>query len=292
PNARFWVFNLYAISVSSNHHHKPSNLPWLQKLSIIAFDFFGLIKACHVKLGGEWVKLDELVSRWSSGGDGLQQHIPVLLLQEFDIIIRDKKRTENLAADHLSRLENPHKDELENKDINENFPLETLGKISSASTPWFANSANYHAGNFIVKGISSQQKKKFFKALNIIFGTTLICLRFVRIKSFDGVCTAKKLMISSKLVMKDPPGPIMVPISPLRKIDGAPTNDARVVVKFLKSVFARFGTLRTIISDRGTLFYNEQFAKVMLKYGVTHRLSTAYHPQTSGKVEVLNRVLK
>ncbi|GJW54088.1 reverse transcriptase domain-containing protein [Tanacetum coccineum] len=35
-----------------------------------------------------------------------------------------------------------------------------------------------------------------------------------------------------------------------------------------------------------------QFAKVMLKYGVTHRLSTAYHPQTSGQVEVSNRVLK
>nr|GEV84467.1 reverse transcriptase [Tanacetum cinerariifolium] len=51
----------------------------------------------------------------------------VLLLQEFDITILDKKGYENLAADHLSRLENPHKDVLENKDINENFPLETLG---------------------------------------------------------------------------------------------------------------------------------------------------------------------
>ncbi|GKA56178.1 reverse transcriptase domain-containing protein [Tanacetum coccineum] len=49
-----------------------------------------------------------------------------------------------------------------------------------------------------------------------------------------------------------------------------PTNDARVVVKFLKSLFSRF----------------------MSKYGVTHRLSTAYHPQTSGQVEVTNRGLK
>nr|GEX92754.1 reverse transcriptase domain-containing protein [Tanacetum cinerariifolium] len=59
----------------------------------------------------------------------------VLLLQEFDIIIRDTKGTENLTVDHLSRLENPHKDVFENKHINENFPLETLGKISNESTP-------------------------------------------------------------------------------------------------------------------------------------------------------------
>ncbi|GKC11036.1 reverse transcriptase domain-containing protein [Tanacetum coccineum] len=71
-----------------------------------------------------------------------------------------------------------------------------------------------------------------------------------------------------------------------------PTNDARVVVKILKSLFARFGTPRAIISDRGTHFCNDQFSKVMLKYGVTHRLSTAYHPQTSGQVEVSNRRLK
>nr|GEU79566.1 reverse transcriptase domain-containing protein [Tanacetum cinerariifolium] len=140
----------------------------------------------------------------------------VLLLQKFDIIIRDKKGTKNLAADHLSRLENPHRDVFENKDINENFPLETLGKISSESTPWFADFANFHAGNFIVKGMSSQQKKKFFKDVKHYFWDDPYLFRYVRIKSFD----------------------------------------------------------------------------LMSKYGVTHRLATTYHPQTSGKVEVSNRGLK
>ncbi|GJR96309.1 reverse transcriptase domain-containing protein [Tanacetum coccineum] len=95
----------------------------------------------------------------------------ILLLQEFDVVIRDKKGAENLAADHLSRLENPHQDKLENKEITETFPLETLGSVALRvdSTPWFADFANYHAGNFIVKGMSSQQKNKFFKDVKHYF---------------------------------------------------------------------------------------------------------------------------
>nr|GEX81473.1 reverse transcriptase domain-containing protein [Tanacetum cinerariifolium] len=74
-----------------------------------------------------------------------------------------------LSQDHLSRLENPHKDVFENKDINKKFPLETIGKISSGSTPWFAHFANFQAGNFIIKGVSSQQKNKFFKDVKHYF---------------------------------------------------------------------------------------------------------------------------
>ncbi|GJU29119.1 reverse transcriptase domain-containing protein [Tanacetum coccineum] len=136
----------------------------------------------------------------------------VLLLQEFDITIRDKKGSENLAADHLSRLENPHTDVLENKDINEHFPLETLGKISSGSTPWFADYANFHAGNFIIKGMTTQQKRKFFKDVKHYF-------------------------------WDDP---------------------------YLFRIYSGFKSIRRC----------------------THRFATAYHPQTSGQVEVSNCGLK
>nr|GEW37612.1 reverse transcriptase domain-containing protein [Tanacetum cinerariifolium] len=145
-----------------------------------------------------------------------------------------KKGSENLEADHLSKLENPHKDVLENKDINENFPLETLGSLSS--------------GNFTGPFPSSKGNKYILVAVDYLS-------KWVEAKAL-------------------------------------PTNDARVVVKFLKYLFSRFGTPRAIISNRGTHFCNDQFARVMTKYGVTHRLAIAYHPQTSGQVEVSNRGLK
>nr|GEU97278.1 reverse transcriptase domain-containing protein [Tanacetum cinerariifolium] len=88
---------------------------------------------------------------------------------------------------------------------------------------------------------------------------------------------------------------ILVAIDYLSKwveVKALPTNDARVVCKFLENLFARFGIPRAIISDRGTHFCNDQFAKVMQKFGITHRLATPYHPQTSGQVEVSNRGLK
>ncbi|GJX99136.1 reverse transcriptase domain-containing protein [Tanacetum coccineum] len=96
----------------------------------------------------------------------------VLLLQEFDFKVVDTKGAENLAADHLSRLENPHKDMFSIQRKLKNFPLETLNMVTSRgdpSTPWFTDYANYHAGNFIVKGMSTQQKNNFFKDVKHYF---------------------------------------------------------------------------------------------------------------------------
>ncbi|GJR86791.1 reverse transcriptase domain-containing protein [Tanacetum coccineum] len=250
------------------------------------------------------------------------------------------------AADHLSRLENPYENVLDPKEINENFPLETLNMVTSRgdpSTSWFADYANYHAGNFIVKGMSTQQKNKFFKDVKHYFwddpflfktcadqvirrcvsGQEAVEILTACHNAYELVKNCDSCQRKGKISQRDEmpqnsiqvceifdvwgidfmgPFPssrgnkyILVAVDYLSKwveAKALPTNDARVVVKFLKSLFARFGTPRAIISDRGTHFCNDKFAKVMSKYGVTHRLATAYHPQTSGQVEVSNRGLK
>ncbi|GJS82103.1 hypothetical protein Tco_0748644 [Tanacetum coccineum] len=123
----------------------------------------------------------------------------------FNLEIRDKKGAENVAADHLSRLENPHKNELEKQNITESFPLESLGKVeevkeinvndnvlnenenvvennvlnnvnmlSDNTTPWFADLANYHAG---VK-VSQYQADTRDNGLSIVINIVLLfCVR-------------------------------------------------------------------------------------------------------------------
>nr|GEY19410.1 reverse transcriptase domain-containing protein [Tanacetum cinerariifolium] len=153
---------------------------------------------------------------------------------------------ENLAADHLSRLENPNQGDLAKKEINETFPVETLGMISSrseSSTSWFVDIANYHAGNFVVKGMSSQQKKIFFKDVKHYFWDDPYLFK---------ICTdqvIRRCVHSQKAI------DILTAChnGPTRghHAKALPTNGARVVLKILKSLFARFGTPRAIISDRG-----------------------------------------
>nr|GEZ74487.1 reverse transcriptase [Tanacetum cinerariifolium] len=194
----------------------------------------------------------------------------ILLLQEFDFKVIDTKGAENYATDHLSRLENPYKNVFDPKEINETFLLESLNKIAhqDPSTPWFADFVNYHAGNFIIK--AGQE------AIDILNA----CHSGPTEGHYGANYTTKKVFKTVDYLSK------------WVEAKALPTNDTRVVVRFLKSLFSRFGTPKEIIRDRGTHFCNDQFARVMSKYGVTHHLSTAYHPQTSGKVKVTNRGMK
>nr|GEV13912.1 reverse transcriptase domain-containing protein [Tanacetum cinerariifolium] len=196
----------------------------------------------------------------------------VLLLQEFDITIRDKKGSENLAADHLSRLDNPHKDVLNNKDINENFPLETLGSLSSDSTPWGHHGANltskkffwptiYQDAHGMIKSCDTCQRQGKISQRNEMPQNVIQVCEIFDVWGIDFMGPFSSLKGNKYILVA------VYYLSKWVEAKALPTNYARVVAKFLKSLFSRFGTPRAIISD-------------------------PYHPQTSGQVEVSNQGLK
>ncbi|MCQ7285327.1 reverse transcriptase domain-containing protein, partial [Salmonella enterica] len=86
----------------------------------------------------------------------------ILLLQEFDIEIKDKRGAENTAADHLSRLEDPALETTRDEQINEKFPTESLEMMESRQEPWYADYANFLASGIVTKGCPHHQRKKFF----------------------------------------------------------------------------------------------------------------------------------
>nr|GEY34491.1 reverse transcriptase domain-containing protein [Tanacetum cinerariifolium] len=212
----------------------------------------------------------------------------VMLLQEFDFDVLDTKRAENLAADHLfARSSDPAVCARQRSSRHSrNLPQWTHGghhganltakKVFDAELFWPTIYKDAH--EFVKNCDSCQRQGKISQRDEMPQNSIQICEIFdVWGIEFMGPFPSSR---GNKY--------ILVAIDYLSKwveAKALPTNDARVVCKFLKSLFARFGAPRAIISDRGTYFCNEQFTKVMRKYGVTHRLSTAYHPQTSGQVE-------
>ncbi|GJX43787.1 reverse transcriptase domain-containing protein [Tanacetum coccineum] len=91
----------------------------------------------------------------------------ILLLQEFDIEIKDRKGTENVAADHLSRIENDESSD--DSEVDDNSPTETLMEINTKDEPWFADFENYLVSDITPKGMTYQQKNKFFSDLKHYF---------------------------------------------------------------------------------------------------------------------------
>ncbi|XP_058746143.1 uncharacterized protein LOC131619017 [Vicia villosa] len=294
----------------------------------------------------------------------------ILLLQEFDVEIRDKKGCENTVADHLSRM-TPIDETEEKRPIKDEFADEHI--LAVTGVPWFADYANYIVGGVIPDDFDSNQRKKFVHDCRFYLwddpflykrGVDGLIRRCVPeneqeevLKAchasdygghFSGDRTAAKILqsglywptmfknaqefvrhcdkcqrtgnISKRNQMPqnsmlevelfdvwgiDFMGPfppsfgknyILVAVDYVSKWVEAvalPSNDAKVVVKFLKeNIFARFGVPRALISDEGTHFLNHLMERLLQKYNVKHKIATAYHPQTSGQVEVSNRQLK
>ena len=293
----------------------------------------------------------------------------ILLLQEFNLEIKDKSGAENVVADHLSRLELPDRgSELQ---IDDYFRGEYLMQV--LSLPWFADFVNYLVCGVFPPDITYQQRKKFLSDVKHYYweepllykrcGDGLIrrCLPEDEVKDvlthchsleygghFSSTKTAAKVLQSGfywPTLFQDARQFVLtcdrcqrtgnigrrneMPLNGILEVEifdvwgidfmgpfpssfgnqyilvcvdyvskwveaiASPTNDGRVVTKFLrKHIFSRFGTPRAIISDGGTHFCNHQFESLLKKYGVTHKVATPYHPQTSGQVEISNRAIK
>jgi hypothetical protein len=103
----------------------------------------------------------------------------ILLLQEFDLEIKDKKGAENHVADHLSRLRT---EDIQTETIRETFPDEQLYVLHSSTRPWYADLVNYLVTKEFPPGLSTSKRTSYELMLNIIFGILLTCGNFVWIK--------------------------------------------------------------------------------------------------------------
>uniref|UniRef100_A0A2N9H5I4 RNA-directed DNA polymerase n=1 Tax=Fagus sylvatica TaxID=28930 RepID=A0A2N9H5I4_FAGSY len=189
----------------------------------------------------------------------------ILLLQEFNLQIKDKKGVENVVADHLSRL--TFEEVKEEIPIRDSFPDEQLFAVTKL--PWYAHIVNYLVKGFIPETWTMQDRRKFFvEGIDFMgpfpqsFGNLYILLAVDYVSKWVEAIACK-------------------------------VNDHKVVLKFLREhIFSRFGMPKAVISDNGKHFCNRPFEVLVKKYGVVHRLSTSYHPQTCGQVELANREIK
>ncbi|GJR51260.1 reverse transcriptase domain-containing protein [Tanacetum coccineum] len=213
---------------------------------------------------------------------------------------------------------------LTKKEIADEFPddhLMVLKATPKDDEPWYADYINYIVGKVIPPKWTAKKRKRFFSQVKYYFWDEpyafRICPDNIMRRCVTGneipqilahyhseptgghhsaSITGRKVYKSGFFwpsIFKDAKDYVSkYYVSKWVEAQALPTNDARVVVKFLKGLFARFGVPKALISDRGTHFCNYQLEKALQKYGVTHKISTAYHPQTNGHTKVTNRAIK
>ncbi|XP_070022068.1 uncharacterized protein [Nicotiana sylvestris] len=228
---------------------------------------------------------------------------------EFDLEIRDQKGTENQIADHLSRLEN-RCHVTEGESIKETFPNEHLLAITSDETPWYVDYVDFIASGVTLPEFIADHRRRFLHDVRFYIWDEPFLYKqcadqlVSRCQRTGTITKRNEMPLQNILAVElfdvwgiDFIGPfpysnghryILLGVDYVSKWVEAialPTNDAKVVVKFVKKhIFTRFGTPRVLISDGGTHFCNKLLKNVLEKYGVRHKVATAYHSQTSGQV--------
>ncbi|GJS13996.1 reverse transcriptase domain-containing protein [Tanacetum coccineum] len=220
-------------------------------------------------------------------------------------VLEKLKEAKDLAADHLSRFESPHMEVLTMKESADEFPDEHLMLLKSKCKD--DEPCGHHSANITAKKVyeSGFYWPSVFKDANEYVRRCDACQRSGNISSRNEM-PQNNIQVCEVFDVwgLDFMGPfpnfkgnkyILVVVDYVSKwveAQALPTNDARVVVTFLRQLFARFGVPKALISDRGTHFCNSQLEKALQKYGVTHKLSTSYHPQSNGQTEVTNMAIK
>ncbi|GJU17131.1 reverse transcriptase domain-containing protein [Tanacetum coccineum] len=235
----------------------------------------------------------------------------VLLLQEFDFNIIDTKGAENLTVDHLSRLENPYESVLDPKEVNEKFPLETLymvtfrgdsnqvirrcvhGKEALDILEACHNGSigGHHGANLTAKKVFDAGSfwPTIYKDVHELVKNYDSCQRQGKISQRDEmpqnsiqVCEIFNVWgIDFMGSFPSSRGNKYIPVavnylSKWVEVKAVPTNDARVVYKFLKSLFTRFGSPRAIISMSSTNRARAQ-SLLALKHANFDLLTTGDH---------------
>ncbi|CAM8947563.1 unnamed protein product [Rhodiola kirilowii] len=298
----------------------------------------------------------------------------ILLLQEFDSEIKDKKGVENLVADHLSRLEGIEELKKDTSLVDDAFIGEQLMRVEAEALPWYADMVNFVVCGIIPHDMNHHQNRKFLSETKRYYwdepflyrlcadGIYRTCVAEEEMRNIlyhchssqygghgSGAKTASKVLQSgfywptlfsdayefvkacdqcqrmgniSKRHEMPQQSILPVEIFDVRGIDymgpfpssygnqyllvavdyvtkwveavTSSTCDAKVITKlFKKIIFLRFGVPRTtVISDGGSHFKEKHFEVLLHKYGVSHKVATPYHPQTSGQVEISNREIK
>ncbi|XP_022842009.1 uncharacterized protein LOC111365706 [Olea europaea var. sylvestris] len=232
----------------------------------------------------------------------------ILLLQEFDLEIRDKKGNENVVADHLSRLVlRPQNRQRQWKSTKQGADQIVCRCVLEEEVPLILE--HCHSSTYARHFSSSKTAAKIITLFKDAFEFVKKC---DRCQCTGNISRRNEMPLNSILEVElfdvlgiDFMGPfspsfsnqyILVAVDYVSKwveVIALPTNNGKVVIEFLKKhIFTRFGTPRAIISVGGKQFCNRQFEQLLTKYGVKHRVATTYHPQTSGHVQVSNRQLK
>ncbi|KAJ9536912.1 hypothetical protein OSB04_029645 [Centaurea solstitialis] len=222
----------------------------------------------------------------------------ILLLQEFDLEIRDKSGAENLVADHLSRLV---LDEAPRPLIDE-FPDEHLfsirktrhGTLSRNERGKIKREARFYMWDepYLWKHCPDQVIRRCvpqweFQSVLQFCHSEACGGHFGHKRTFHFMGPFPASFGNLYIILA------VDYVSKWVEAKATRTDDSRVVADFVKShIFSRFGTPKAIISDRGTHFCNKVIGALFKKYGVIHRISTAYHPQSNGQAEVSNREIK